>query len=57
MRNKKTFTSPRVLQAVEVLLEENLLQGSKDIYQSTVDSMGTERKTEDFSATENTWYD
>ena len=57
MYNKKTFTSPRVLQTVEVALEECLLGPSKEMDTTTVDSMGTERKTEDFSASDNLWYD
>lgn len=57
MKNKKQFSSPRVLQTVEVILEDALLGPSQVIEQNTVDSMGQERKTEDFSASDNLWYD
>lgn len=55
---KKQFKKPEVLQVMEVLLENALLGPSQEINQTTVDSMGTERKTEDFSAaSDNLWYD
>ena len=55
---KKRFIKPQILQTVEVLLERDLLGPSQEINQTTVDSMGTERKTEDFSAaSDNLWYD
>lgn len=59
MRNKKTFTAPRVLQTLDVILEEDFLQGPSQIMEEmSVHSMGTERKTEDFStASDNLWYD
>ena len=55
---KKKFIKPQVLQTVEVILEECLLGPSQEMDTTTVDSMGTERKTEDFSAaSDNLWYD
>lgn len=43
---------------MEVLLEENLLGPSQIVEQQiSVDSMGQERKAEDFSASDNLWYD
>lgn len=57
MKHKKTFTSPRVLQTMEVILEDALLGPSQVIEQNTVDSMGQERKEESFSASDNLWYD
>ena len=42
MRNKKTFTSPRVLKTVEVILEEDFLQGPSNI--RSVTSTGQEKE-------------
>ena len=53
---KKKFIKPQILQTVEVILEECVLGPSQEMNSATVDSMGTERKTEDFSASDNAWY-
>lgn len=55
---KKQFMKPEVLQTMEVLLEENLLGDSQITeMESSVDSMGQERKEEAFTASDNLWYD
>lgn len=55
---KKQFVKPEVLQAMEVLLEENLLGDSQITeMESSVNSMGQERKEESFTASDNLWYD
>ena len=47
MRNKKTFTSPRVLQTVEVLLESDFLQGPSSL--SSVYTTGQEKENADIT--------
>ena len=55
---KKQFMKPEVLQTMEVLLEENLLGDSQITeMESSVNSMGQERKEEAFTASDNLWYD
>ena len=47
MKHKKTFTSPRVLQTVEVILEEDFLQGPSNI--SSAISTGQEKEDANIS--------
>ena len=52
MRNKKTFTAPRVLQTLDVILEEDFLQGPSIVDDSMrVRAMGQELETMDFTDT------
>lgn len=47
MRNKKTFTAPRVLQTLDVILEEDFLQGESSL--SKVIATGQEKQDADIS--------
>ena len=47
MKQKQRFTSPRVLQEMEVLLEENFLQGDSSL--SKVIATGQEKQEADIS--------
>lgn len=47
MKHRKTFTSPRVLQTVEVILEEDFLQGPSNI--SSAITTGQEKEDANIS--------
>ena len=57
MKKKKKFVVPGVLQVCEVMLEENLLGGSKEVQflSSGVETTGQQVSTGGNTASDNSW--